>query len=163
MKIQIKKLSKDVISPEYATDGSAGFDLAVNNFKQYWMGRTNSQIELESSLSIVLNPNDRLLIGCGYSVAIPKGYMLEIRSRSGNALKKGLVVLNSPGTVDSDYRGEVGVILINKSNKEITINLGDKVAQGVIVKHETASFEIVDELGETERGEGGYGSTDKIK
>ena len=101
----------------------------------------------------------RLLIGTGLHIALPKGYEAQIRPRSGLALKHGITVLNSPGTIDADYRGEIGVLLINLSDKDFVINDGERIAQMVIARHEQAQFALVDALDETERGEGGYGHT----
>ena len=126
--------------PSYETKGSAGLDLRAN-----------------IDNPIVLQPLDRALIPTGLFMELPVGYEAQIRPRSGLALKKGITVLNSPGTVDSDYRGEVGVILINLSSVDFTINPGDRIAQMVIAKHEQAEWVEVDGLSSTERGEGGYG------
>jgi dUTP pyrophosphatase len=102
---------------------------------------------------------ERRLIPTGLHIALPAGYEAQVRPRSGLALKKGITVLNSPGTIDADYRGEVGVLLINLSQEEFVVNDGERIAQMVIAKHETACFVEVDVLDETERGEGGYGHT----
>lgn len=128
--------------PTYATEQSAGMDLRAN---------------IEAP--ITLQPFERRLIGTGLHIALPAGYEAQIRPRSGLALKYGLTVLNSPGTVDADYRGEIMVLLMNLSNEDFTINDGERIAQMVIARHEQARFELVDELDETERGEGGYGHT----
>ena len=108
---------------------------------------------------IVLKPMERRLIPTGLHIALPAGYEAQIRPRSGLALKKGITVLNSPGTVDADYRGEVGVLLINLSQDEFVVNDGERIAQMVIVRHEQGAFIPVEVLDETERGEGGYGHT----
>lgn len=144
MKIKIVNKSTNE-TPAYATAGAAGFDLRAN---------------LESP--ITLKAGERKLIPTGLFMEIPLGYEGQVRTRSGLALKRGLVVLNSPGTVDADYRGEVGVILINQSVDDQVIEHGERVAQMVIAKHETAEIEIansVEELESTERGAGGFGST----
>lgn len=139
--MQIKIINKsDYALPSYETKGSAGLDLRAN-----------------IDNPIVLQPLDRALIPTGLFMELPIGYEAQIRPRSGLALKKGITVLNSPGTVDSDYRGEVGVILINLSSVDFTINPGDRIAQMVIAKHEQAEWVEVDGLSSTERGEGGYG------
>lgn len=139
--MQIKIINKsDYALPSYETKGSAGLDLRAN-----------------IDNPIVLQPLDRALIPTGLFMELPAGYEAQIRPRSGLALKKGITVLNSPGTVDSDYRGEVGVILINLSSVDFTINPGDRIAQMVIAKHEQAEWAEVDGLSSTERGEGGYG------
>ena len=128
--------------PQYATTASAGLDLRAN---------------IDSP--ITLKPLERQLIGTGLFMALPVGYEAQVRPRSGLALKHGITVLNTPGTVDADYRGEVKVLLVNLSNEEFIVNDGDRIAQLVIAKHEQAEFVEVNELDETERGDGGYGHT----
>ena len=128
--------------PEYATPLSAGLDLRAN---------------IEES--IVLRPMERQLIGTGLYIALPPGYEAQVRPRSGLALKHGITVLNTPGTIDADYRGEVKVLLINLSAEPFTINEGERMAQMVIARHEHAELTLVEELDETERGAGGYGHT----
>ena len=128
--------------PQYATQQSAGMDLRAN---------------LEEP--IILRPLERRLIPTGLHIALPAGYEAQVRPRSGLALKKGITVLNSPGTIDADYRGEVGVLLINLSQDDFVVNDGERIAQMVIARHEQGEFEAVEMLDETERGEGGYGHT----
>lgn len=128
--------------PEYATSMSAGLDLRAN---------------LDEP--IVLHPMERRLIPTGLHIALPEGYEAQVRPRSGLALKHGLTVLNSPGTIDADYRGEIGVVLINLSNEDFVVNDGERIAQMVIARHEQGEFVVVEELDQTERGEGGYGHT----
>ena len=128
--------------PKYATTQSAGMDLRANIDEP-----------------IVLHPMERRLIPTGLYIALPEGYEAQVRPRSGLALKHGLTVLNAPGTIDADYRGEVGVVLINLSQEDFTINAGERIAQMVIARHEQAQFQLVEELDETERGAGGYGHT----
>lgn len=128
--------------PEYATSMSAGFDLRAN---------------LEES--VTLKAGDRMLIGTGLFIALEPGYEAQVRPRSGLALKKGITVLNAPGTIDADYRGEVGVILYNASKEDFVIEPGERIAQMVIAKYEQISWEQVEVLDETERGDGGYGHT----
>ena len=108
---------------------------------------------------VTLKPLERKLIPTGLYIALPDGYEAQIRPRSGLALKRGITVLNSPGTIDADYRGEVGVLLINLSNEEFVVSDGERIAQMVIARHEQPRWEIVEELDETERGTGGYGHT----
>ena len=139
MKVQIINKSKFEL-PQYTTPNSAGLDLRAN---------------LESS--IVLKPMERKLVPTGLFVALPTGYEGQVRPRSGLAIKKGITVLNSPGTVDADYRGEIGVILVNLSNEDFIIEPGERIAQLVIAKHEQAEWEPVENLDETERGRGGFG------
>ncbi|MCI6207856.1 MAG: dUTP diphosphatase [Prevotellaceae bacterium] len=128
--------------PEYATEQSAGMDLRAN---------------IDSP--ITLRPLERRLIPTGLHIALPVGYEAQVRPRSGLALKKGITVLNSPGTIDADYRGEIMVLLINLSNDDFVVNDGERIAQMVIAAHEQGQFETVTELDTTERGEGGYGHT----
>ncbi|MBQ6193602.1 MAG: dUTP diphosphatase [Prevotella sp.] len=128
--------------PQYATPQSAGMDLRANLTE-----------------SIVLKPLERCLVPTGLFIALPEGYEAQVRPRSGLALKKGITVLNAPGTIDADYRGEVGVLLVNLSQEEFVVNDGERVAQMVIARHEAADFVEVAELDETERGAGGYGHT----
>jgi dUTP pyrophosphatase len=108
---------------------------------------------------VTLKPLERRLIPTGLHIALPAGYEAQVRPRSGLALKKGITVLNTPGTIDADYRGEIGVVLINLSQEEFVVNDGERIAQMVIARHENAEFFEVEVLDETERGEGGYGHT----
>lgn len=141
MKVQIINSSKHEL-PTYATNGSAGMDLRAN---------------IEEP--IILQPMQRVLVPTGIKIALPIGYEVQVRPRSGMALKHGITCANTPGTVDADYRGDVGVILINLSDKPFTINDGDRIAQMVVNKYERIEWEPVTELSETERGEGGFGHT----
>ncbi len=141
MKIKIINKSKHEL-PHYSTEFSAGIDIRAN---------------IETS--ILLKPLERVLVKTGIYMQIPKGYEAQVRPRSGLAFKKGIGVLNSPGTIDSDYRGEVGVILINLSNQEFLIEDGERIAQMVIAKHEQAEWDEVVSLEDTKRGSGGFGST----
>jgi dUTP pyrophosphatase len=143
MKVKIINRSKHAL-PAYETIASAGMDLRAN-------------LEQE----IVLKPLERKLIPTGLFIELPIGTEAQVRPRSGLALKKGITVLNAPGTVDADYRGEVGVILINLSNEDFVIADGERIAQLVIAKHERAEWEEATELSSTERGAGGFGSTGK--
>lgn len=141
MKIKIVNKSKHPL-PEYATPGSAGMDLRAN-----------------IDAPITLAPGERKLIPTGIYISLPVGYEAQVRPRSGLALKYGIGLANMLGTVDSDYRADVGVILINLGQENFVVNDGDRIAQMVIAKHETAEWDVVEELDETERGEGGYGHT----
>jgi len=141
MKVQIINKSKHEL-PNYETIASAGMDLRAN-----------------ISESITLKPLERAIVKTGLFIALPVGTEAQVRPRSGLAAKKGITVLNSPGTVDADYRGEIGVILVNLSNNDFVINDGERIAQLVIAKHEWANWELVEVLSETERGAGGFGST----
>ena len=141
MIVKIINKSKNEL-PKYETLFSAGMDLMAN---------------LEES--IVLKPLQRLVVKTGLFISLQQGYEAQIRPRSGLALKKGITVLNSPGTIDADYRGEIGVILINLSDSDFEINIGDRIAQMIIAKHETIEWETVDKLDDSVRGDKGFGST----
>jgi len=141
MKIKIVNNSQHD-SPEYATSQSAGLDLKANLIE-----------------SITLKPLARTLVKTGLFIELPEGYEAQVRPRSGLAYKKGITVLNSPGTIDADYRGEIGVILVNLSQEEFVIENGERVAQLVIAKHEQAQWVEVKNLDETDRGADGFGST----
>ena len=130
--------------PAYATPQSAGMDLRAN---------------LDEP--VVLKPLERKLIKTGLYIALPEGYEAQVRPRSGLALKHGITVINTPGTIDADYRGEVGVCLINLSQEDFVVNDGERIAQMVIARHEQVEWEPVEELDSTERGTGGFGSTGK--
>ena len=144
MKVKLINRSKHIV-PTYATEQSSGMDLRAN---------------LDES--VVMEPLQRCLIPTGLFMALPKGYEAQIRPRSGLALKKGITVLNSPGTIDADYRGEICIILINLSSEKFIIEDGERIAQMVIARHEQAEWEETDSLENTERGEGGFGHTGKI-
>ena len=141
MEVQIINKSKHA-TPNYETEGAAGMDLKAN---------------IESA--ITLKPLQRAIVKTGLFIALPTGFEAQVRPRSGLAAKKGITVLNSPGTVDADYRGEIGVILVNLSNEDFIINDGERIAQLVIAKHERINWKEVSVLTETERGSGGFGST----
>ncbi len=130
--------------PEYATPLSAGLDLRAN-----------------LSSPVTLQPLGRALIPTGLFIALPPGFEAQVRPRSGLALKKGIGVLNSPGTIDADYRGEIGVILVNLSDEPFVVQDGERIAQMVVARHERVEWTAVDELDETERGAGGFGHTGK--
>ena len=144
VKILIKKTNKEVITPKYKTDGSSGVDLSAFLEKK-----------------VVIKPNSSELIPTGLQVAIPEELEIQIRPRSGLAAKESIGVLNSPGTIDSDYRGELKIILFNHSNKDFIVNNGDRIAQMVLVPILKMEFEEVDSLPDTVRGQGGFGSTGK--
>ncbi len=143
MKLKIKNTSNNPL-PEYQTSGSAGMDLRA------FLTET-----------VTLSPLERKLIPTGLFIELAEEYEAQIRPRSGLAFKQGITVLNSPGTIDSDYRGEVGVLLINLSNETVTIESGDRIAQMVIAKYKQPNIKEVEILEETERGAGGFGSTGK--
>ncbi|MGB8703405.1 MAG: dUTP diphosphatase [Gillisia sp.] len=128
--------------PHYESDASAGMDLRAN-----------------ISEAVTLKPLDRAIVKTGLFIELPIGHEAQVRPRSGLAAKKGITVLNSPGTIDADYRGEIGVILVNLSNEEFTVENGDRIAQLVIAKHEHIAWKEVEVLEETSRGAGGFGST----
>lgn len=142
MNMRIKKLHNQAILPSYQTEQSAGMDLAACIDEP-----------------VVIAPHGRAIIPTGLAIALPAGYEAQIRGRSGMAAKFGIMPANGTGTIDADYRGEVGVILLNTTTEPFTVEPGMRVAQMVIAKYETAVWEEVDTLDETERGAGGYGST----
>lgn len=139
MKIEIVNRSHHAL-PKYETPFSAGMDLRAN-----------------LDTSITLQPLERCIVPTGLFIALPEGYEAQVRPRSGLAIKKGITCLNTPGTIDADYRGEIGVILINLSRDAFTINDGDRIAQMVVARHETVEWTPVEQLNETERGAGGFG------
>lgn len=141
LNVKIINRSKHAL-PEYATAQSAGLDLRAN-----------------LNAPVVLEPLERAMIPTGLSLELPVGFEAQVRPRSGLAAKHGITVLNSPGTIDADYRGEVNVILVNLSKQPFTINDGERIAQLVVAKHERVVWENTEELSETERGEGGFGHT----
>ena len=141
MNVQIINTSKHA-TPNYETEGAAGMDLRAN---------------IETA--IVLKPLERTIVKTGLFIALPIGFEAQVRPRSGLAAKKGITVLNAPGTVDADYRGEIGVILVNLSNETFVVNDGERIAQLIIAKHERVNWKEVTVLSETDRGAGGFGST----
>lgn len=143
MEIKIVNKSNHPL-PHYGTEAAAGVDLRANITEP-----------------ITLKPLERTLVKTGLFIELPLGYEAQVRPRSGLAYKNGVTVLNTPGTIDADYRGEIGVILVNLSNENFTIENGERVAQMVIAKHEQAEWNLVEELSDTERGAGGFGSTGK--
>ena len=144
VKLLIKKLQKNIILPEYKTDGSSGMDLMAN---------------VEQTVKIL--PGEKKIISTGVMVAIPEQYEIQIRPRSGLAAKNGITVLNTPGTIDSDYRGEIKVILINLGKDIFEIKKNDRIAQMIVCPIIKVELEEVESLPETVRGKGGFGSTDK--
>ena len=143
LKVKIINQSGNAL-PEYATEGSSGMDIRANLLQP-----------------VILKPMERRLIPAGFFIELPFGYEAQVRPRSGLALKQGITCLNSPGTVDSDYRGEIKVILINLSLEEQTINHGDRIAQMVIAKVEKIEWDSVEKINETQRNHGGFGHTGK--
>lgn len=142
-KIEVKiRVAEGARLPGYATPGSAGMDLCAY---------------LENGVAI--HPGERMLIPTGLRIALPPGYEAQVRPRSGLALKKGLTVLNSPGTVDSDYRGEIGVILVNLGNETVRIENGERIAQMIVARHSVVKWKEAESLDITDRGEGGFGHT----
>ena len=142
MKVKFKKLSKNIETPQYATEQSAGMDLRA---------------VLDEP--VTLRSLERKVVMTDLSIALPRGFEAQVRPRSGLAAKHGITVLNTPGTIDADYRGNIGVILINLSTEPFTINNGDRIAQLVVSKYERVEWVEVDDLDETDRGSGGFGST----
>jgi len=143
-KVQIKKLSKEVLTPKYETPGSSGMDIAA-------------YIEQD----VVIDSGDKALIPTGFSLSIPQDHEIQIRPRSGLATKRGITVLNTPGTIDSDYRGEIKIILFNHGKEDFLINNKDRVAQMVLTPVVKMELEETNNLPDTLRGEGGFGSTGK--
>lgn len=144
--IEIKRLENfgDLQMPAYETDLAAGVDLRA---------------AIDADSQIILQPGERALIATGFAMALPPGYEAQIRPRSGLAYKHGISVVNSPGTIDADYRGEVKILLINHGTESFTVNRGDRIAQMVVAPVTQATFAVVSALSETARGAGGYGST----
>lgn len=143
MQVKIVNKSSNEL-PGYSTELSAGMDLRANLQER-----------------VILKPLERKLIPTGLFIELPKGFEAQIRPRSGLALKKGITILNSPGTIDADYRGEIGIILINLSNEEFVIEHGERICQMIVAAHETVKWNLVEILGETDRGGGGFGHTGK--
>lgn len=142
MNIDVKKLREDAILPEYQTAGAAGAD-----------------IHACIDEPIVLQPLERRMIPTGLAMSIPEGFEVQIRARSGMSIKHGITMVNGIGTIDADYRGEVGALVINLSQEAFTVEPGMRIAQMVVARYETMGWNVVDELDETDRGEGGYGSS----
>jgi dUTP pyrophosphatase len=144
MKVRIVNHSRHSL-PKYITPFSAGMDVYAN-----------------VDTPVVIAPMDRALIKTGLFIELPEGYEAQIRPRSGLALKKGITVLNTPGTIDADYRGEIGIILINLSKESFTVNDGERICQMIIARHEVIEWEVCDELNESKRGIGGFGHTGSL-
>ena len=144
IKILVKKFDKNIKLPDYKTIGSSGMDLIAYTKKK-----------------IIIKPGKTAMVPTGFSVAIPKNYEIQIRPRSGLAAKKSITVLNTPGTVDSDYRGEIKIILINLGEKKFVVNSGDRIAQMVVSPVIKAKLKEIKKLPNTKRGKGGFGSTGK--
>lgn len=142
LKIKVLPGNEDIPLPEYATDGSAGLDLRA-----------------AVSEPIILNPKDRALVSTGIIIGLPKGFEAQVRPRSGLAVKHGIMLVNSPGTIDSDYRGEIKVIMFNSGDEPFEIKRGDRIAQLIISKYERVALKKVDEIEDTSRGDGGFGHT----
>lgn len=160
MKVEFKKLYPDAKLPKKANPSDAGFDLYARTVSFVGENGEIKDIPQHSEDVYIIPPNDRLLIKCGFAMALPAGYEAQVRSRSGLALKNGVVVLNSPGTIDAGYRNEVGVILINHSNVPFNFKIGDRIAQMVIQELPYMKVVEVEELSKaTERDMGGFGST----
>jgi dUTP pyrophosphatase len=159
--VKLAKVHADAIVPKYATDLAAGFDLHAYLPLSRSAERLNpGHIAItEDNHPVIVYPGQRRLIDTGLRMQIPAGYELQIRPRSGNASNSGITVLNTPGTIDADYRGEIKVLLINHGEREFVINHGDRIAQGILSQIPQASFEVVGTLDDTERGEGGFGHT----
>jgi len=144
VKIKIKKIHPDAVIPSYEHKGDSGMDVFATHL-------------------VIIPPRERTLIKTGLIFEIPKGYEVQVRPKSGLALKEGITCLNTPGTIDSNYRGELGVILINHGSKSYVVNPGQKIAQLVVQKVEEAKFKVVEDVSKTSRGSGGFGSTGLFK
>lgn len=170
MKVKIERTDSDVVLPKYQREGDAGMDLVAHNFKKHFhhivvegegYGMAQAEDNIDQSIDkITLQPGSRLLIGTGLKVETPQGYEIQIRPRSGLALNQGITVANSPGTIDSNYRGEIGVILLNLGALPIEIKKGERIAQAVLKQVEVIEWEEAD-LSETIRGTDGFGSSGK--
>ena len=152
-------LEKGVEMPQKATFGASGYDFKAHSFRAIYRGNNESSLEDSNHPKIFLKPGERVLISTGVKMQIPKGYELQIRSRSGLTLKQGLIVLNAPGTIDSDYIGDIGVILYNAGEVAQEIRKGDRICQGVFTKVEEPKFQETFMFNQTKRGSDGYGST----
>ncbi len=163
IEVKVKKFNDSVPLPLYATPNSVGCDLFAIGLRAIYDGTKQIDIEkLRRSVEngyFVLRPKERALIGTGLYMEIPEGYEMQVRPRSGMSLKKGLMIVNSPGSIDSDYRGEIGVILMNSTNYLIKVHINDAIAQGVFAPVTKATFKEVTDVSETQRGEGGFGHT----
>lgn len=161
------KLKEGIELPKYATELAAGFDLSANSIINVFKGSvpvsSEKLLRIQESFRergyIKIRGFERILFGTGVSVELPPNYELQLRPRSGLALKKGLTLLNAPGTIDADYRGEIGAIIYNSNQYLATVDKGERICQGVIHTVERPEFQIVEELSETDRGAGGFGST----
>lgn len=156
--VELGVISKNNILPSYATKGSSGLDVTFSEVLMHF-SRENTKITPKASGEIKLYPGERALLSTGLKLDIPEGFEVQVRPRSGNALKMGITVLNSPGTLDSDYIGDVGVILINHSGVDVFLRPGDLIAQLVLTRVERVELKMVNSLSKTERGTGGFGST----
>ena len=143
MQVKIVNISNNPL-PQYSTEMSAGMDIRASLTEP-----------------VVLKPLERKLIPTGLFIELPRGYEAQIRPRSGLALKKGITVLNTPGTIDADYRGEIGIILVNLSQEDFVVENGERICQMIIAAHETVTWDLVEKLEDTHRGEGGFGHTGK--
>lgn len=160
MKVQVINLSNNEL-PKYSIEGSAGMDLRADFSR---ISKENpltvyGDVDYTEQIEVTLYPGSRMLIPTGLKIALPEGYEARIQPRSGLALKNGISIVNTPGCVDANYRGEIGIILINHGLKPFTIKHGDRVAQMIVSKTEYVEFEQVEELDDTNRGSGGFGST----
>ena len=159
IQVQIKKTNENAILPKIAKMGDAGADCYINGFKKIILDHTKALVDLPKQKSYHLKPLERVLCPLGFSTAIPKGYYAALVPRSGLALWSGLSICNTPATIDAGYRNEWGAILINLSNKNIILNIGDRVCQLIIRKVVDYTFIETEDLSDSDRGMGGYGST----
>ena len=164
MKVQVVRTTLNEL-PRYETPESAGCDLRadLNYIQEKFLFGAELVFTLDNVVDeLIIYPGGRALVPTGLKMALPAGFEAQVRPRSGLALKYGVTVLNTPGTIDSDYRGDIGVVLMNNSTEPFHVRTGDRIAQLVIAKHEQVQFIPVDELNETSRGTGGFGSTGSI-
>jgi dUTP pyrophosphatase len=161
LQIKIRRWKKDSILPKFPKNGDAGADCFINGFKKIVNGSKKELKELLNSDTFTLQPLERILCQLGFASEIPQGYYAAVVPRSGLALWEGISIVNSPGTIDAGYRNEWAAIVVNLSNKEITLNRGDKICQFIIRKLVDYELETVEELSDSERSLGGFGSTGK--
>ncbi len=159
-RVLVKKLFCDAKLPVRANPTDSGADVFIYRFEKLYTKTSVCSKDVQHLKSVELCTNDRVLVNTGLSIAVSPGYEIQVRPRSGNAINKGLIVVNSPGTIDAGYRGMIGVIIANIGHSPQILNVGDKIAQLVVMKVELSPYILVEELDESERGERGFGSTD---
>lgn len=160
LELPIKAWNENAKLPKVATDGDAGADCFINGFKKIISGEKR-KLEVLNAEDFILDPLERILCPLGFATAIPEGYYAAVVPRSGLALWEGISIVNTPGTIDAGYRNEWGAIVVNLSNRPVTLHKGDKICQFILRKLEAYTFNVVKDLPESERGLGGFGSTGK--